>query len=214
MLAYSSVEHMGVQAIGVGLGGAGVFGAMFHSVNHSLTKAALFLTAGNILAYFGRTHVDEVSGMNRALPVSAVLWIAGFLAITGTPPFGAFLSEFTILKAALDRDHAIVAAIYLVLLALIFVGMANIFLRMVQGSLPNAPRPGTRESSLALVSPVALLSCTLLLGLYLPRPLGNLFEDVQSALRTPAVGATAQQPRTERATASQPRPHAVRTAQK
>ena len=69
MLAYSSVEHMGIQALGVGLGGAGVFGAMLHAVNHSVTKAALFLTAGNILAYFGRKRIDEVTGMTRVLPV-------------------------------------------------------------------------------------------------------------------------------------------------
>jgi hydrogenase-4 component F len=202
MLAYSSVEHMGVQAIGVGLGGAGVFGAMLHSVNHSVTKAALFLTAGNILAYFGRKRVDEVSGMNRALPISAVLWIAGFLAITGTPPFGAFLSEFTILKAALDRDHAIVAVFYLAILALIFIGMSNIFLRMVQGSPPKTPRPGTRETPLALLSPLVLLSCTLLLGMYVPRPLNKLCRDVESALQAPAVSATEHMPRPAPATAA------------
>jgi hydrogenase-4 component F len=196
MLAYSSVEHMGVQAIGVGLGGAGVFGAMLHSVNHSVTKAALFLTAGNILAYFGRKRVDEVSGMKRVLPVSAVLWIGGFLAITGTPPFGAFLSEFTILKAALDRDHAIVAGFFLALLALIFIGMAGIFLRMVQGSPSKTPGPGTRETPLALLSPVVLLSCTLLLGMYVPRPLANLCRDVESALAAPALSPAVQEPRT------------------
>lgn len=195
MLAYSSVEHMGVQVIGVGLGGAGVFGAMLHSVNHSLTKAALFLTAGNILAYFGRKRVDEVSGMNRALPTSAVLWIAGFLAISGSPPFGAFLSEFTILKAALDGERFVVAVLYLVMLALIFVGMANIFLRMAQGGRPKTKGPGARETPLALLSPVLLLSCTLVLGLYVPRPLENVCRDVQSSLEAPARSrAAAEKP--------------------
>jgi hydrogenase-4 component F len=193
LLAYSSVEHMGVQAIGVGLGGAGVFGAMLHSVNHSLTKAALFLTAGNILAYFGRKRVDEVSGMSRVLPASAVLWIGGFLAITGTPPFGAFLSEFTILKAALDHERSIVAAFYLVMLAIIFVGMANVFLRMVQGNPPEISGSGTRETPLALISPLVLLSCTLLLGLYVPGPLADVCRDVEATLESPAATATAEQ---------------------
>jgi hydrogenase-4 component F len=214
MLAYSSVEHMGVQAIGVGLGGAGVFGAMLHSVNHSVTKAALFLTAGNILAYFGRKRVDEVSGMSRALPISAVLWIAGFLAVTGTPPGGAFLSEFIILKAALGRDQATVGVLYLVLLALIFIGMANIFLRMVQGSPPKTPGPGTRETPLALLSPLTLMSCTLLLGLYVPQPLDNLCRDVESTLGIPAASATAQELRPSSTATLQSRQNATRSAQK
>ena len=190
MLAYSSVEHMGVQAIGVGLGGAGVFGAMLHAVNHSVIKAALFLTAGNILAYFGRKRVDEVSGMARVLPVSTVLWIAGFLAITGTPPFGAFLSEFTILKAALDGEHAVVAVFYLAMLALIFVGMANVFLHMAQGKPPEAVGPGVRETPLAVLPPVLLLSCALLLGIYVPRPLDGVCRDVQKGFEAPQIGAT------------------------
>ena len=57
MLAYSSVEHMGILAVGIGLGGAGDWGALFHAVNHSLTKAALFLLAGNILAAYGTKRV-------------------------------------------------------------------------------------------------------------------------------------------------------------
>jgi hydrogenase-4 component F len=203
MLAYSSVEHMGIQAIGVGLGGAGVFGAMLHSVNHSFTKAALFLTAGNILAYFGRKRVDEVTGMNRTLPISAVLWIGGFLAITGTPPFGTFLSEFTILRAALDQRHSVVAAFYLVMLALIFVGMAGIFLRMAQGKPPSANGPAKRETPLALLSPVALLACTLVLGLYVPRPLDDVCRDVQSSLESPAVTAAKAEPPAPQVTRSQ-----------
>jgi hydrogenase-4 component F len=193
MLAYSSVEHMGVQAIGVGLGGAGVFGAMLHCVNHSAIKAALFLTAGNILAYFGRKRVHEISGMAYVIPVSAVLWVAGFLAITGTPPFGAFLSEFTILKAALDGEHNIVAVFYLVMLALIFVGMANIFLHMAQGKPPEAAGPGVRETPLALLPPAMLLSCALLLGIYVPRPLDGICRDVQSSFEPPRV-STASAP--------------------
>src|SRR5229473_6299438 len=78
MLAYSSVEHMGILALAIGLGGAATFGAMLHAVNHSLTKAALFLVAGNILAAYGTKSTTEVSGVIRVLPASGLLWIAGF----------------------------------------------------------------------------------------------------------------------------------------
>jgi hydrogenase-4 component F len=103
MLAYSSVEHMGILALGVGLGGAATFGAMLHAVNHSLVKATLFMVAGNILAVY-KTRSTGVRGVLQVLPVSGALWVAGFLAITGSPPFGPFLSEFTILKAAFDQN--------------------------------------------------------------------------------------------------------------
>ena len=113
MLAYSSVEHMGILAVGVGLGGAGLFGAMLHVINHSLTKAMLFMVAGNLLAVYRTKTAKDVSGALRVLPVSGLLWILGLFAITGSPPFGPFLSELAILKAALDQGRAFVAIAYL-----------------------------------------------------------------------------------------------------
>ncbi len=169
MLAYSSVEHMGILALGVGLGGAGGFGALLHAVNHSLTKGMLFLLSGNILAAYNSKSTTDVRGLVRVLPLSGVLWFAGFLAITGSPPFGPFLSEFTILKAAIDGGRAGVAAAYLVMLAVAFVGMAGAFLRMTQGGgAPGPARPVRREALLAIAPPAALGVLVLLLGLYVP----------------------------------------------
>jgi hydrogenase-4 component F len=140
MLAYSSIEHMGILTLGVGLGGAATFGSVLHSVNHSLTKAMLFLVAGNILSSYHTKHISDVKGVVRELPVSGILWVAGFLSITGFPPFGTFLSEFTILKGALEQGYFAVAIIYLVLLALIFIGMAISILGMSQGNVsPQIP---------------------------------------------------------------------------
>ena len=110
MLAYSSVEHMGILALGVGIGGVATFGAMLHTVNHSLTKAMLFLAAGNILAVYRTKSTTHVRGVLRTLPVTGVLWLAGFLAIVGSPPFGPFLSELTILKGVLDAGRPVIAA--------------------------------------------------------------------------------------------------------
>ena len=95
--------------------------------------------AGNILTVYETKSVSEIRGLCRILPLSGMLWVAGFLAITGSPPFGPFLSEFTILKAAIDQGSALVAIAYLALLALIFIGMASIVLPMAQGR-PSGPR--------------------------------------------------------------------------
>ncbi|MDM8007103.1 MAG: proton-conducting transporter membrane subunit [Phycisphaerae bacterium] len=175
LLAYSSVEHIGILALGVGLGGAGVFGSMLHAVNHSLTKAMLFLVAGNLLAVYNSKSCRDVRGALRVMPFSAALWIAGFLAITGSPPFGPFLSEFTVLKAALDQGRAVVAILYLGCLGIIFVGMASVFVRMTQGqaSLPM-DQPRAREPLLSVIPPAVLGVLVLCLGVHVPTPLNSL----------------------------------------
>lgn len=167
LLAYSSVEHMGILALGVGLGGAATFGAMLHAVNHSLTKAMLFFVAGNILAVYQTKAARDVRGVSRALPVSGVLWVAGFLAIAGMPPFGTFLSEFTILKGALDTGRPVVAALYLAFLGIVFAGMAGVVLGMAQGKAREGLLPA-REPWSGVLPPALLGLGCLVLGLYVP----------------------------------------------
>jgi hydrogenase-4 component F len=179
MLAYSSVEHMGILAVGVGLGGAGVAGTTLHAVNHSLTKAALFLVSGNILAAFGTKSVSAVRGVMRVLPCTGALWLLGFLAITGTPPFGTFLSEFTILKAALDQGRPAVAGLYLALLALIFIAMAGIVLPMAQG---KSERHAGYEPTWATAPPATLCLIVLVLGLYVPPDFMAVLHEAARAL--------------------------------
>lgn len=184
MLAYSSVEHMGILALGVGIGGAATFGSMLHAINHSFTKAMLFLVAGNILAAYKTKTVAEVHGVLRVLPISGLLWIAGFLAITGSPPFGPFLSELTILKAALDQGRPGVAVTYVVLLMIIFVGMATIVLHMAQGLPDNSDRAACdqKESAFAVAPAAALIAVVLLLGLYVPSFLSRALQGAAQAL--------------------------------
>jgi hydrogenase-4 component F len=183
MLAYSSVEHMGILTLGIGLGGAATFGGMLHAVNHSLTKAMLFLVAGNILAAYHSKSTDDVRGVLRVLPASGILWVMGLFAITGSPPFGPFLSEFTILKAALDQGRAAVAITYLALLAVIFVGMATAMLGMAQGtaSRPRAAKV-QREPLFSIVPAIVLVAVVLLLGVYLPPAVRSTIEEAARAL--------------------------------
>jgi len=183
MLAYSSVEHMGILALGVGLGGSGSFGALLHAVNHSVTKAMLFLVAGNILTTYQSKSTVEVRGVLRVLPISGLLWVVGLLAITGSPPFGTFLSEFTILKAALDQGRNGVAIAYLVFLAIIFVGLATAVLGMAQGTPTEGQRRMTEPESLwTVLSPALLGVLVLLLGLYLPPVLRQTVQEAAQTL--------------------------------
>jgi hydrogenase-4 component F len=123
MLAYSSVEHMGILIVGLGIGIPALFGTLLHIINNGLTKVVLFLSAGNIHRVFGSKNTDGVSGALRVLPVSASLFLCSFLAITGSPPFAPFISEFAILNAAFGSGKYVTAGLFLFFLLIVFVGM-------------------------------------------------------------------------------------------
>lgn len=167
ILAYSSVEHMGILAFGVGLGGAGAFGAALHTAVNPLVKAGLFMTAGNILARYGTKEVSAVKGAMIVVPVSGAIWIAGLFAVTGAPPFATFVSEFTIFKAAVEGGRPYLAALYLFLLAVIFIGMARSFISMVYGEPVKETKVG-HEAWLSILPPMVLLGVALALGVYIP----------------------------------------------
>ncbi len=176
MLAYSSVEHMGILALGIGLGGGAAAGAFFHCLNNGLTKGVVFLSAGNIHRAYGSKTTDEVRGAARVLPISGPLFLAGFLAVTGSPPFSPFFSEFAILNGAFGAGRFGVGALLLAFLAVIFVGMGSTVLAVVQGD-PGDARPVSlsRENWLMALPPLVLMAMVLLLGLFLPQGLKDLF---------------------------------------
>jgi hydrogenase-4 component F len=183
LLAYSSVEHMGILVLGMGIGGAAVFGVLLHLVNNGLTKGVLFLSAGNIHRAYGSKLTTHVSGALRRVPVSGALFLAGFFAVTGSPPFGVFLSEFIILRAAVDTDQFLIAGLFLALLFVVFVGMGATVLSVVQGEPPKDLRPNTYHDSFLMVGPaIACLALVLLLGLYIPPPINGLLQDAASFL--------------------------------
>ena len=168
LLAYSSVEHMGILALGTGLGGIAAQGAMLHAVCHSLTKCMLFLLAGNILTRYHTFSSYDIRGLRWTMPVTGALWTVGFLAVAGSPPFGIFVSEFLILKGMFAAGHPWLAAIYLTALAVIFVGMSVAVLRMVQGNRPYDIPESSREALWSVLPPLVLALAVLCLGIYVP----------------------------------------------
>lgn len=175
MLAYSSVEHMGLLVLGLGLGGIGAYGAVLHTLNNGLAKGLMFLAVGNVTLATGTSASDEMRGLLRVVPVSGALLVVGLFAITGSPPFGLFISEFTIFGAAIGAHHPWVAAAIALLLAIIFVGIAAMILEMVQGPAPvhDATPRERAEHGWLLLAPGALASLVLMLGVYIPAPLAS-----------------------------------------
>jgi hydrogenase-4 component F len=175
MLAYSSVEHMGILVLGVGIGGLAVYGALLHLINNGLTKGVLFLSAGNIHRAYGSKVTDDVRGAIQRVPLSGALFLAGFLAITGSPPFAPFVSEFTIVNAAVGSGQYLAGGLFLLLLAVVFIGMGATVLTVVQGTAPEQKQPNGFHDSVSTGLPILLfLGLVLLLGLYIPPPLESL----------------------------------------
>jgi hydrogenase-4 component F len=183
LLAYSSVEHMGILAIGVAVGGVATFGAMLHLMNNALTKGVLFLAAGNIHRRFASKRVGEVQGAITLVPVSAALFLLGFLAITGSPPFAPFISEFTILRGIFTGGHYLTGGLFLFFLVVIFIGMGSTVLSVVFGTpLERKGDTNYRETLVTTGTPLVLLLLILFLGLHLPEPARKLFAEASALL--------------------------------
>jgi hydrogenase-4 component F len=178
LLAYSSVEHVGLLVLGLGLGGVGAYGSILHLINNALAKGLLFLAVGNAVLVVGTVRRG---GVLRAVPGSGVLLLIGLFAVTGSPPFGMFLSEFTILRAAWGGGHPWIAGATLVLLALIFIGIAAMILETLYGTAATAPRVA-RESVWLLAGPATLALGALALGVMIPGPLHELLSRAAVAL--------------------------------
>lgn len=171
MLAYSSVEHMGILSIGAALGPAGVAAALFHVWTNGLTKGALFLSAGNIRRAAGSASMDDVRGMAIITPRSAAIFVAGMFAVTALPPFGPFFSELQLVRAALASGHGAATAMFLGCLLFAFFGLT----RVVFGIVDGRPRTEVRthgkrfvETAGVIVPPLVLLGFSLWLGLFTP----------------------------------------------
>jgi hydrogenase-4 component F len=185
MLAYSSVEHMGILVVGMGLGGLAAFGALYHLVVNALTKGVMFMAAANLHRAYGSKHIDQVSGALRKVPASAALFLAGFFAVTGAPPFGPFQSELIILRGAIAGERYGVAAAFLVLLFVAFMGMGRTVLAVVQGRpRTDLDETGFRESAASVGPALLLLAAVVLLGVWLPPPIGEALAEAARFVET------------------------------
>ncbi len=171
MLAYSSVEHMGILAVGAALGGLGVWAALFHVWTNSLTKGALFLSAGNIRRAANARNENEVAGMTWCAPLSARMFVVGLFAITACPPFGPFFSELLVLRAAFTTGSTFTAVVFLGCLLFAFFGMTRLVFAIVDGR-PRAAARATknkfRETAGVILPPLAFLGFSAWLGLATP----------------------------------------------
>jgi hydrogenase-4 component F len=175
LFAYSSVEHMGIIAVALGFGGIlGLYGALLHTLNHAIAKAVLFLTSGDIALRYRTRESASVRGVLAAVPVTGAALLLGSFAVLGSPPFGLFLSEFTIIRAGFASASPALPLLLLALLAVAFIAFARTTAGMATGS-PTAtaaaadpPYSGRAVALTATVPVVAGLLALVVLGLWVP----------------------------------------------
>ncbi len=184
LMAYSSIEHMGVIALGFGFGGPlGVAGALYHMLNHSLNKSAMFFGAGAVMRSYRTKRIRSIRGLPKRLPTLAALWLAGAVAITGAPPFALFLSELTIIRAGLSGSQYFLIGLMAVLLIVIFVGFLNHFRTMYFEDSETADQTPERVSPWCLLPMWLALAPLLIMGLWWPPAMWDHFQSIAQALR-------------------------------
>jgi hydrogenase-4 component F len=186
ILAYSSIDHGGIMILGLGFGGAfGALGMLLHMTFHSVTKPLLFFCAGNVQQRLKTDlFLGAKGGLIHSMPVTGSILLMATLAVTGTPPFSMFQSEFTILRAGFTSGHAAAAALCVAFLAAIFAGFLVHFSRLVLGGGPadhaSVSEAAKEPCKWKTYSLIGLASIVVILGFWLPRP---LFELIRSAAR-------------------------------
>jgi hydrogenase-4 component F len=186
LLAYCSVEHVGLISLGIGLGGLGTFAALWHCLNHSLAKCLAFFCVGRLGQAAGSHEIARLSGAFRRSALWGTALLASFLALAGAAPFASFLSELLIAKSAYDTGARLLFGALLAGLALAFVGLMRHLIRMAWGRTEAEPRR-LEHRAIEGVLVVAPTLALLILGVWLPGPFVELLETAAQIVN----GATA-----------------------
>ncbi len=190
MFAFSTVEHMGIILLAVGIGSVDArFAAAYQITAHALAKSFCFFAAGLIVLALGEQRIAAVKGLGRRAPVAAVPFLAGALAITGMPPSAVFASELLILKAGLARGQYLVVGFLALFIVIGFAAIMRHATRMTFGKeVDMAEAPVGRPWS-AGAAPAACLTALVItaiplvaLGLCMPAGLAGLLNLAGTAM--------------------------------
>ncbi len=179
LLAYSSIEHMGIVSLGLGIGGPiAAYGAFFHVLVHAAGKTLAFFGAGELLSRYETREVDQVRGVLKNAPFAGAMVLLGALAISGVPPFGIFRSELLIVTGGFGHSSFALAGLLVVFANVAFVGLYQAFHRMVlsgrdRGQGPSA-RAGRRQRPSMALAMSTVFVVVLVLGVWIPGPVNEL----------------------------------------
>ncbi|HUZ17169.1 MAG TPA: proton-conducting transporter membrane subunit [Spirochaetia bacterium] len=213
LLAYHSVENIGIIGIGIGIGMIGeavhlpavaVFGyggALLHVLNHAVFKSLLFFGAGSVQRATGELAIDRLGGIAKRMPATAALFLIGSIAISGLPPFNGFVSEFLIYLATLagfgSTTTLAVGALILAIASLALVGALALLCFTKVFGVVFLGNPRTRAAEAAterggeMLVPMALLALLCILIGLIPVPVASLTIETAARIASSHAGAAA-----------------------
>ena len=184
LLAYASINHAGVIAIGLGLGNAASYGLLLYVLSNAFIKAILFLTAGKIEAHYGTKDTKTIAGLIKDLPYSGLFLMVGTFALLGFPPFGSFLGELLILSALVTSGQMFVFAAFCMLITVSFVATGRTIFPMIWGE-PKQVRTWPQQRVSGALHKLIFLGMLLVLGIYIPPQINALMIHVAHSLEGP-----------------------------
>lgn len=174
MLAYSSVEHIGLLTLAIGIGSGQLL--ILHAFNHSIVKVALFLMAGVVLHAYGTKSLPKLGGILKTSPMWGVVLIVAAFAIAGSPPFGIFISEWLLLRDTFASGEIAAALVVMAGLTITFIAITTHICRVVFGH-ERTPVVSTPVKSWALV-PAVLLMISLVAGVAVAPSVMNILKNL------------------------------------
>jgi hydrogenase-4 component F len=177
LIAYACISSSGVIAIGLGIGHAAAYGVVLYVVSNAFVKALLFLTAGRLRSAFETERVAELSGLVKSMPFTGFLCMVGIFALLGFPPFGSFMAEMLILSGIIQTGNYVVFVVFCGLLTVVFVATGRTVFPMLWGETRREPRL-REESALHFLPKITFVVVLVILGVYVPAPLTDLFQRV------------------------------------
>jgi hydrogenase-4 component F len=184
LIAYASINHAGVIAIGLGIGKGAAYGLLLYVISNAFIKAILFLTVGKIKSHYGTKDTREIAGLLKDLPYSGVFLMVGTFALLGFPPFGSFFGELLILSALVGSGHLFVFAAFCVLITMTFVATGRTVFPMIWGE-PKQRRTWPRQTFLSSLPKMLFLAALLVLGVYIPPAVNELLQQVAASVEGP-----------------------------
>ena len=183
LFAYSSLEHIGIVCVGVGLSAPlAVFGAVLHIGYHALAKATIFFAAGNIHQKCHSLELRSLAGLLKTMPATSALLALAVIAIAGLPPFGLFLTEFGIVAGGMGAGQILASALFVAALAAVFSGLLIHVAHLLLGTAKKeAAGPQTPVS--CVVAMALLMAVLAVFSVWLPAPLLELLRRAAAIIR-------------------------------
>lgn len=182
MLAYSSVEHMGIVSLGIGFGGIfGIYGAILQIINHAIAKPLMFFASGTISQKYETKVMSKIKGIIKVMPITGALFLIGGFALVGMPPFNIFLSEFLVLSSGFQSGQFLVTMIVIAFLVITFAVFLRHLIKMTFGN-PVLEMKKDDMGKLAIAPMIILASLVVIFGFYIPEQLQTLVHNASSII--------------------------------